>query len=94
MFLAFHGAYPPEHTVLCVCDKVHCQNPLACHCSSTLSVRKCMYEMSFKSTATFDCAGQRQLMSRADLAVRQTHPVLIGFERYELCSMRSVLHVP
>jgi hypothetical protein len=91
MFLVFHGAYPPGHVVLCVGDNVRCQTPVAYQCSNTLSVRKCT--KCLKSAATFDCAGQRELLSRAGLAVRQTHQVLMGFQRCELCSMLSALYV-
>lgn len=91
MLLVYHGAYPPEHSLLCVGEKVRCQNPVVYHCSNTLSVWLCT--KCRKSAAAFDCAGQREVLSRAGLAVRPTHSVLMGFEGCELCSMLSALHV-
>jgi hypothetical protein len=64
MFSVFHGGCPPEHIVLCVGDKVCCQNFVFYHFSNTLYVRKCT-KCLFKSTATFDWEGQREVLSWA-----------------------------
>ena len=70
---------------------MRCQTPVVYHCSNTLSDRLCTN--CRKSAAVLDCAGNREVLSRAGLAVRQTHSVLMGFEGCELCSMLSALHV-
>jgi hypothetical protein len=48
--------------VLCVDEKVRFQNPVDYNCSYTLSGN---VPSVFKSIATFDCEGQREMLSRA-----------------------------
>jgi hypothetical protein len=63
MFSVFHGGYSPEHIVPCVGDKVRCQNPVVYH--SAIPYLFGNVPNVFKSTATFDWAGQREVLSWA-----------------------------
>lgn len=57
MFLVFHGAYPPGHTVLCVGEKVRCQSPVVYHCSNALSARLQVLHSTVQDTVNC-CPGQ------------------------------------